>query len=76
MNYERALGVLYGEREKLNRVIASLEELAGNPAAVQIPSRRGRKKGMSAQERREISDRMKKYWASRRATARKAAPAL
>jgi hypothetical protein len=61
---------LYAERERLNRVIASLEDLQRSPG-VDIPSappvrkRRGRK-SMDTAERLKVSERMKKYWSSRR----------
>jgi len=67
MDLYKAIQELYAEKEKLERVIASLEEL--QRAAGNLPplggKRRGRK-SMSAKERQEVSDRMKKYWASRR----------
>jgi hypothetical protein len=69
MDLYKAIQDLYAEKEKLERVIASLEELqrAGGVGAVipKPPKRRGRK-SMSARERREVSERMKKYWEGRR----------
>jgi len=77
MDLNKAIQELYAEKEKLERVIASLEELqraAGAPRGTppSIPpgspksgKRRGRK-SMSPKERREVSERMKRYWASRR----------
>jgi hypothetical protein len=70
MNLYKAIQNLYTQKEKLERVIASLEELqrrGGPGAAVASPAlkRRGRK-SMSSAEREEVSRRMKKYWASRR----------
>lgn len=63
----KAIRQLYEERARLDRVIASLEELqktaADAPGAA--PKRRGRK-GMTAEEREEVSHRMKQYWAQRR----------
>jgi hypothetical protein len=54
------------EKQRLDRVIASLEELKAPVASADAPvrSRRGRK-SMSPEERREVSARMKRYWASR-----------
>ena len=67
MDLYKAIQELYAEKEKLERVIASLEEL--QRAAGNLPplggKRRGRK-SMSAKERQEVSERMKKYWAARR----------
>ena len=70
MDLYKAIQDLYAEKEKLERVIASLEELqraagGGVPSAPKSGKRRGRK-SMSADERQEVSARMKKYWASRR----------
>lgn len=71
MDLYKAIQNLYAEKEKLEQVIASLEELqrsAGTmPALPHATKRRGRK-SMSSQERKEVSDRMKKYWESRRAS--------
>jgi hypothetical protein len=56
------------DKEKLERVIASLEELqAPSSSYPNLGSgmRRGRK-SMSVEERGEVSQRMKKYWANRR----------
>ncbi len=70
MDLYKAIQDLYAEKEKLERVIASLEDLqraagGGVPAMPKTGKRRGRK-SMSADERQEVSARMKKYWASRR----------
>jgi hypothetical protein len=67
MDLRQALEQLYAEKKRIENVIASLEALLRNgeePGPVQ-PSRRGRK-SMSAEERRQVSERMKKYWADRR----------
>src|ERR1039457_3464244 len=69
MDLYKAIQELYAEKEKLERVIASLEELQRAAEAGQAMSggskRRGRK-SMGEGERAEVSERMKKYWASRR----------
>jgi len=69
MDLYKAIQDLYAEKERLERVIASLEELqraAGDlPVAPKSAKRRGRK-SMSSKERQEVSERMKKYWAARR----------
>lgn len=69
MDLLKAIRELYAEKEKLERVIASLEELQRSaselPKLPVMGGRRGRK-NMSARERREVSERMKKYWATRR----------
>ena len=69
MDLYKAIQDLYAEKEKLERVIASLEELqkaAGSRPVVPKPASRRGRKSMSSQERSEVSERMKKYWASRR----------
>jgi hypothetical protein len=68
MDLSRALEDLYAEKEKLERAIASLEAL--QRAGGELPrlpggKRRGRK-SMNLQERAEVSERMKRYWANRR----------
>jgi hypothetical protein len=70
MNVHKAIQYLKTQKEDLERIIALLEELqrSGAPGADVAPSaakRRGRK-SMSSAERKEVSERMKKYWASRR----------
>jgi hypothetical protein len=70
MDLYKAIQDLYAEKEKLERVIASLEELQRTAGAVpvlppKLAKRRGRK-SMSSEERQEVSERMRKYWANRR----------
>jgi hypothetical protein len=69
MDLYKAIQELYAEKEKLERVIASLEELQRNagvlPEAPKPAKRRGRK-SMNTEERQEVSERMRKYWAGRR----------
>jgi septal ring factor EnvC (AmiA/AmiB activator) len=68
MDLYKAIQELYAEKEKLERVIASLEELQRNAGAQPAPrqaKRRGRK-SMNSRERQEVSERMKRYWESRR----------
>jgi hypothetical protein len=69
MDLYKAIQDLYAEKDRLERVIASLEELqrsAGSLPDVSKPSRRRGRKSMSPEERQEVSERMKKYWESRR----------
>ena len=77
MDLHKTIQDLYAEKEKLERVIASLEELqrvaVANPLAAGRIKRRGRK-SMGSEERQEVSERMKKYWAGRRDKLRKAIP--
>jgi hypothetical protein len=78
MDLYKAIQDLYAEKEKLERVIASLEELqrsAGTApvAPLKALKRRGRK-SMSSEERQEVSERMRKYWADRRKGEPEVAP--
>jgi hypothetical protein len=69
MDLYKAIQDLYAEKEKLERVIASLEELqrtAGSLPLLPKPAKRRGRKSMNANERQEVSERMRKYWASRR----------
>jgi hypothetical protein len=65
---------LTDERAKLDSVIESLEELrkAVNESGKKLGKKRGRK-FMDEQGRKEVSERMKKYWAARRAARNSAA---
>jgi hypothetical protein len=62
MDLTKTIEDLRREKGKLERVIASLEELQGAMAGSPQKKRRGRR-SMSPEERREVSERMKKYWA-------------
>jgi hypothetical protein len=59
---------LYGEKEIVERAIASLEELQqiSGPGQHSSSSEHRGRKSMSTDERRQVSARMKKYWAARR----------
>jgi hypothetical protein len=63
MDLYKVIRDLCAEKERLDRTIAALEELS-NTGVAHPPRRRGRK-SMSNEEKREISERMKKYWADR-----------
>jgi hypothetical protein len=77
MDLFKAIQELYAEKERLERVIASLEELQRSagavPAVTEGVKRRGRK-FMDPKERQEVSDRMKSYWAARRKDRQKHTP--
>ena len=75
MDLFKAIQDLYAEKEKLERVIASLEELqrtATTLPGLPKPGKRRGRKSMSSKERKEVSERMKKYWESRRLGGTKA----
>ena len=66
MDLRRTINDLYDEKAKLDRVIASLEQLNEEAQVPQPVARRGRK-FMNPQERRMVSERMRRYWAMRKA---------
>jgi hypothetical protein len=70
VNVENLIRDLYSQKEKLTRAIALLEELTveRHGAFGGRTERRGRK-SMGSDERREVSERMKKYCAARRRQA-------
>lgn len=71
MDLYKTIRTLHEERKRLDKLIESLEQLQSSEEGIgraRIVGRRGRK-GMSADERREVSERMKRYWANRRAAA-------
>ncbi len=58
-------------RSELNALLRTFPELGRSGAAAPAVRRRkkaGRKSPMTAAERRQVSERMKKYWAERRAS--------
>jgi hypothetical protein len=71
MDLNETIRALYKEKERLDKVIASLEGLQGGMVAgssFTAPSQRGRK-SMGPDERLEVSNRMKRYWSKRRQSA-------
>jgi hypothetical protein len=67
MDLRKTIAELYAEKTRLDRVIASLEQIGTDQFPVSIAvSRRGRK-FMSPQERHAVSERMRRYWAGRKA---------
>jgi hypothetical protein len=75
MDLPKAIQELYTEKRRIEEAIASLEELLaskGSTASLQLEQlrakgRRGRK-SMPPEERRKVSERMRKYWAQRRSS--------
>jgi hypothetical protein len=66
MDFSRTIELLRREKEKLERAIALLEELqSAVPETTRQKPRMGRR-FIGDDERREISERMRKYWADRR----------
>jgi len=73
MDLQPTIQYLYEEKAKLERAIASLEELqkatqSGASEVAASLSRRGRK-SMGPEERQEVAERMRKDWASQRNNA-------
>ncbi len=74
MDLYKAIRELVEEKKRIDRIIASLEAMLargkvgpqGKAAAKDPPKRRGRK-SMSPEERHEVSERMARYWAEKRA---------
>ena len=67
MDVSKVIRDLVLKRELIDRAISELEGLqtpATNADGSPMPKRRGRK-GMGPEERREVSERMKRYWANR-----------
>ena len=64
MDLHKILGELYSERQRIRRIIETLEGLEGQGGAP-VPKRRGRKH-MDAAARKAVSQRMKRYWAARK----------
>ena len=68
MDLHRVIRSLRQKRDKLDLVIASLEQLekaVSTGLSGQPKKRRGRK-FMDEKSRKEVSERMKRYWADRR----------
>jgi hypothetical protein len=67
MDLYRIIRELVHERDRLQRIIESLQEMkpADKPPARPDRKRRGRK-SMDRAAREEVSERMKRYWAQRR----------
>ena len=76
MDLYKTIQDLYAEKEKLERVIASLEELhrtSGTLPSMPVGAKRRGRKSMGSKEREEVSLRMKRYWAGRRKAAAESA---
>jgi hypothetical protein len=62
----RIISELVEERDKLDRIITSIEQMIlSGDASEPILKRRGRK-SMDPAARKQVSERMKRYWAKRR----------
>ena len=66
MDLIKIIGELSREKEKLDRAIAALENVQSSATGAAPQKKRRGRKSMSPEERREVAERMKKYWAGRR----------
>ena len=68
MNINKAIRELHEEKKRLDRVIASLEEMQQNAAQqiAAVPEKKRGRKSMNHAARQEVSERMKRYWDARR----------
>lgn len=65
MNLRETIQQLDQERARITQAITTLEELA-NGNGQHYPGKRRGRKAMGPEERKEVSARMKRYWATRR----------
>ena len=69
MDLDSVLRFLHEEKQKLERVIASLEQLLAIQAIGSTTAATAKKRGrksMSEEERRTVSARMKRFWTERK----------
>lgn len=72
MDLQKAIRELYAEKERIDSVIASLEQyLQGTGPGPGPEKRRRGRKSMGPEERLEVSARMRSYWAARRGQSSK-----
>jgi hypothetical protein len=65
MDVFRAINDLFEEKKRIEKLIATLEAKQRVSNGIQLKKRRGRT-SMSPDERRQVSERMRKYWEERR----------
>ena len=69
MDLDSVLRILHGEKQKLDRVIASLEQLLAIQAIGSTTAATAKKRGrksMSEKGRGKLSARMKRFWTERK----------
>ena len=66
MDLKKTIDFLRGEIGRLERVVASLEELRDGVTGSPYQKKHGGRRIMPDEERQKISERMKRYWAGRR----------
>lgn len=72
MDLYQIIRLLYEEMKRLDHLIAVLEELERAPehSQTRLGKKRPGRKTISAEARRQLSDRMKRYWSRRKQEAR------
>ena len=70
MDLQKAIRELYEEKERIDEVIASLEQYLLTKG-VSVGKRKRGRKSMGPEEREEVSARMRGYWADRRKDSKK-----
>ena len=68
MDYTRVIAALRKELRRVDETIKALDTLERQQERAQVIPKRGRK-AMGAAERLEVSERMKRYWATRKRPA-------
>ena len=67
MDLYRVIRELVQERDRLDRIIQSLEtEMDTADENGRVPAKRRGRKSMDGPARKEVSERMRRYWAKRR----------
>jgi len=66
LDLQKAIRELYEEKERIDGVIASLEQYLRTNGPGGVPKRKRGRKSMGPEERQEVSARMRSYWAGRR----------
>ena len=61
MDLQKTIDFLRGEIARLERVVASLEELRDGMTGSPLQKKRSGRKSMSAEERQEAAERMRRY---------------
>lgn len=78
MDLYKAIRELVEERKRVDRIIASLEamlakgRIPGQPKDPPTGAKRRGRKSMGAEERKQVSERMSRYWAAKRAEKERA----
>jgi hypothetical protein len=66
MDLEQKLRQFEIQKRKIELAIAELEQLQGTDGGGGVLANRRGRKSMGSEERLEVSERMKRYWANRR----------